>query len=233
LSALEQQKHDESIAREQQLIAMRTNGAANVEESIAFERKAQAEALAEQEKIARRKQRLELITASINMFNNQVQRGNGNALGGTIADVTTLVGFLNSLPAFWDGTETTVGDKLGSKFSDGRDGILARVDKDEIILNKEKSDKLRGMSTDAITKGALMYKFGQFYTSTMTNGIKIQEDHSLTEMRKMNAHLETIAKKPSKTLGIEEVAGITKLTEKVYKNRSIITKTKHIRPGRG
>jgi hypothetical protein len=138
---------------------MREMDSDSMAQSIAFEKKQQAEALAAQEKLQRRKQRLELLNTSIGMLNAQIAAGNGNPLGKTMADVTALIGFIKSIPMFWEGTETTVGDSVGTKFSNGRDGILARVDKSEMILNKSKVDKLAAMgihSTDDVVKRLML-----------------------------------------------------------------------------
>ena len=194
----EQRKADAAVAAQERIIAARNAGVTNAEESLAFERKAEAEALAEQERIQKRKQRLQLFNAGIEAFNAQVQQGSTNAAGSTISQLGTLLSFLSAIPAFWEGTETTVGDSLGNKVHSGRDGILARVDKDEIILNKEKSDKLKGLTTDQITNYALMYQ----------NGVHGMERRSVTaiptfsdpkmyqQLKENNALLKTIANKP-------------------------------------
>ena len=196
--AAEQRKADAAVTAQERIIAAREAGVDSQSESLAFEKKAEAEALAEQERIQKRKQRLQLFNAGIEAFNAQVQQGSTNAAGSTISQLGTLLSFLSAIPAFWEGTETTVGDSLGNKVHSGRDGILARVDKDEIILNKEKSDKLKGLTTDQITNYALMYQ----------NGVHGMERRSITaiptfsdpkmyqQLKENNALLKTIANKP-------------------------------------
>jgi len=194
----EKRKADAAVREQDRIIAARNAGVQNAEDSLAFEKKAEAEALAEQERILKRKQRIQLVSATLEAFNSQVQQGVNNPAGSTIAQLGTLLGFLNSIPAFWTGTETTVGDSLGNKVSNGRDGILARVDKDEIILNKEKSDRLKGLTTDQITNYALMYQNGVhgMERRTITAVPTYSDPKIYDELKQNNALLKQIAGKP-------------------------------------
>jgi hypothetical protein len=226
----ERRKYEESRNREQDIIELRKQGAANTEESLAFERKAQAEALREQERIARKRQRLELINTSIQAFNAAVQRGDGNPLAGTIGDITALVGFINSLPAFWEGTDTTVGDALGLKVSNGRDGILARIDKDEMVLNKDKTDALARMgvhTTDDIVRRLAM---GQMSVPiATTTRMTDKTDEIVQRLDRHEKHLQAIAAKPVYNNTMEVMDKVVTLTEIVTTPTKRITNIKHKR----
>lgn len=230
-SEAEQKKYDDAVAREQEVIALRTAGVKGMDADLAYQRKIQAQALAEQEKIAKKKQRIELITAGINAFNNQVQQGAENPTSGTINSIGTLISFLSSIPAFWTGTDTTVGDSLGMKMHSGRDGILAKVDKDEIILNKAKSDQLSGMTTDQITRYALAYQNGMSTPNVMSMTAAPIYDNSNLEAKldANNKYLETIAKKPNSNFSLEVLAGVARLMQEETGHNWKNTKTTHIR----
>lgn len=61
----------------------------------------------------------------------------------------------SSLPAFWEGTEGTIGDVLGH--SSKRDSHVIRADSRERIINPELSDKVKGLSTSEVVRRALAY----------------------------------------------------------------------------
>ena len=226
----ERRKYEESRNREQQLIELRKAGAANVEESLAFERKAQAEALREQERIARRRQKLELVNTSIQAFNAAVQRGDGNPLAGTIGDITALVGFINSLPAFWEGTDTTVGDALGIKVSGKRDGILARIDKDEMVLNKDKTDTLARMgvhTTDDIVRRLAMSSMSA--PMVVKAAEKDRTSEIVDRLDRHEKHLQAIAAKPVYNNVLEVADNLITMTEIATTPTKRITNIKHRR----
>lgn len=228
----QQRNYDEAKSREQELIELRKAGVVNLEESIAFEREAQAKALQEQEKIAKKKQRLELTNSAIQMFNASVQQGGANPLGKTIADVTALVGFIRTLPAFWTGTDSTVGDALGIKYSNGRDGVLARVDASEMILNKSKVDTLKGYgitTTDGIIDAIEMQKFSPKSTN-MTSPI-VYNDNSevIKELQGHKQLLQQIANKPVVQNDIEHFDKMIKISQTITTPKKVQTITKNTR----
>jgi hypothetical protein len=221
----EKRKYDESKQNIDAIIAMREMDSDSMAQSIAFEKKQQAEALAAQEKLQRRKQRLELLNTSIGMLNAQIAAGNGNPLGKTMADVTALIGFIKSIPMFWEGTETTVGDTVGTKFSNGRDGILARVDKSEMILNKSKVDKLAAMgihSTDDVVKRLML---GNGVTNVPTSMVAMNDNSDM--VAKLDEHsqlLKKLVNKPVTNTTLEQVGRVVKMVETVNKpHRNIVT----------
>lgn len=238
LNEAEQAKFDAAKSREEEIMQLRDVSAASQADSLAFEREEQAKALAEQEKIAKKKQRLELLSTSLDIMNSKIQAGDSNAVGSTLGDITALMSGLSALPAFWTGTDTTVGDALGLKVSDGRDGILARVDKDEMIMNKKKTDTLKqyGLgTTDSVVKSAISYQMGLLDNdSTTVSTPKLHFDNSVmtAELREMKQELKSLNRKPSSQIDIDKVGSIFKLKEKLTTPNTQTTKTKNIRLGR-
>lgn len=197
----ERRKADAAVQAQERIIAARNAGVTNAEESLAFEKKAEAEALAEQERIQKRKQRLQLFNAGVQAFNAEVQQGVNNPAGSTIAQLSVLLGFLNSIPGFWTGTETTVGDALGNKVHNGRDGVLARIDTQEMVFNAEKTKKLNesGLhTTDEITRAALLYQNGitDMNRRSVTTIPAYSDPKLYSQLKENNALLKTIAQKP-------------------------------------
>ena len=221
----EKRKYDESKQNIDAIIAMREMDSNSMAQSIAFEKAEQAKALAAQEKLQRKKQRLELLNTSIGLLNAQVAAGNGDPLAKTMADVTTLIGFIKSIPMFWEGTETTVGDSVGTKFSNGRDGILARVDKSEMILNKSKVDKLAAMgihSTDDVVKRLML---GNGISNVPTSMVAMNDNSDVVnELAEHRALLKQLVNKPVTNTTLEQVGKVVKMIETVNKpHRNIVT----------
>ncbi len=221
----EKRKYDESKQNIDAIIAMREMDSNSMAQSIAFEKAEQAKALAAQEKLQRKKQRLELLNTSIGMLNAQIAAGNGDPLAKTMVDITTLIGFIKSIPMFWEGTETTVGDSVGSKFSNGRDGILARVDKSEMILNKSKVDKLAAMgihSTDEVVKRLML---GNGINNVPTSMVAMNDNSDVVnELAEHRALLKQLVNKPVTNTTLEQVGKVVKMIETVNKpHRNIVT----------
>ena len=111
---IQQQIFEQSMNREQQIIAMREANNSSIEESLAFEKEAQAKSLQEQQKIAKKKARIEIFMNGMQLLNSYVQQGKG--VGNVIGDMTALTSALEQIvPALWTGTDTTVGDAVGIK----------------------------------------------------------------------------------------------------------------------
>jgi TP901 family phage tail tape measure protein len=221
----EKRKYDESKQNIDAIIAMREMDSNSMAQSIAFEKAEQAKALAAQEKLQRKKQRLELLNTSIGMLNAQIAAGNGDPLAKTMVDITTLIGFIKSIPMFWEGTDTTVGDSVGSKFSNGRDGILARVDKSEMILNKSKVDKLAAMgihSTDEVVKRLML---GNGINNVPTSMVAMNDNSDVVnELAEHRALLKQLVNKPVTNTTLEQVGKVVKMIETVNKpHRNIVT----------
>jgi len=235
LDAAEQRNYDNATNRIAELTQMRTDGAANVEESLAYEKEAQAKAFAEQQRIAKKKQRLELINSGLNLMNSKIQAGDQNSVTSTLADVTTLIAGLNSLPAFWSGTDTTVGDAIGVKYSNKRDGILARVDESEMILNKDKTDKLAAaglVTTDGIVKSAISYQMGMNdtkNTSITQQYVAYSEKAVTNKLGDIENQLKSLNSKPTYQGNFDNVGTILRYREKETRGNSSTTRISHFR----
>ncbi len=224
----EKRKYDESKQRVNEIIAMRELDSNSLAQSIAFEKAEQAKALAEQEKLQRRKQRLEMFNTAVNLMNSQIAQGNGEPLARTMADVSALMGFIRSLPMFWEGTDTTVGDAVGTKFSNGRDGILARVDKSEMILNKSKVDKLAAMgihSTDEVVKRLML---GNGVTSASTSMVTMNDNSDV--VAKLDEHsslLKQLVNKPTTSTTMEQMGSVVTIVEKMSTPKKTVETIKY------
>ncbi len=249
------QKIDEEISKIDELIKkseesedrlrkLRDKGVKDAADNLAFEQRRQNELEKKKLELEKKKRREEMITTALETYGNKVANGDPNPLASTITDMALLQAFIQGMPAFWGGTDTTVGDSIGYKYSSGRDGIIARVDKSEMILNKEKSDRLKGMTTDEITDISEAYKNGYLveagkvglnndYTVTKTAMVNYDSDKVVSKLNEQNnrlesveKHLKYIAKKPTPQVDFEKYG--TMLLE-VEKRKSLGKSTTNIK----
>jgi len=62
--------------------------------------------------------------------------------------VTVLRQIAQNLGGFYEGTDSVGGDTQHVKFSEGKDGYLAKLDKGEMVFNGRESSQLRNMGFD-------------------------------------------------------------------------------------
>ena len=106
IDLLEQEKQA-SASQQNYLEQLAANGNITAQQSIAEQIQIQREAQAEQARLERQKQNIELISSGLSTFNAQLADGKspGEALATTILSTQTLVGFLKNLQFFAKGTD--------------------------------------------------------------------------------------------------------------------------------
>ena len=133
------------------------NGNIDAEESLAEQQRLITEAnkkIAQEEK---KQQRIRLAQSVWSTYNSKVQSDSENPLGETIRDVGLLYTFINSLPAFFDGTEDTGVNGSGV---DGKGGFQAILHPNERVIPKSLNDKIGGLSNAELTNIAVNYQNG-------------------------------------------------------------------------
>lgn len=165
-------KSDERIAQaEKEISAAETEfdrlqqladeGNIKAEQSLAEQQQIINEANKKKIQEEQAKQRIELINAGLQTYNSKVEAGAENPLAETIRDIALLQQFLSTIPAFYEGTDTTVASALGAPQMSGRDGYVVRVDGQEKILNPTLSKMTGDMNTEQIAKVAQDYQTGK------------------------------------------------------------------------
>lgn len=138
-------------------------GNINAQQSLAREQNDIVEANQKKAAESKRIERIKLGESAVTAYGaNSANKDVKNPLLKTFTDITLLTQFINSLPAFYGGTETTVSDALGSPLMNGKDGHVIRVDGKEKILNPQLSAMTGDMTTGEIAKVA-----SDFYTGRM------------------------------------------------------------------
>ena len=168
-----------SQKQEDKLIESAEKGVKFANESIAFERKKQAELEAERIKVEERRARSELFIASL----ESLQSNDGN-LGKTVTDMVALREFVKAFPLFYDGTENTgAGGNL-----DEKGGFGAILHPYERVMSAEDNAKTGGMSNYELASLAEMYHSG-----VPMNVSKNESDYS-NQMNELIAATQNIPK---------------------------------------
>lgn len=99
-------------------------------------------------------QKLQIAMTIFQAYANNIQNAEvgENPFTKTLTDVTKLTALIASVPTFYEGTETTVADALGTPQLQGKDGYLVRVDGAEKVLNPTLSKMTGNMTTMEIAK---------------------------------------------------------------------------------
>ena len=123
--------------RENELRQLAISGNQTAEESLAAEQKRRAELEHQRAELIKRQKLAELGLSAIETYGANVAAGKPNPLAATIADISLLQAFIESLPGFYEGAEM-VGDAL-TPVLPGRDGHIIRVDGGERILTSSQN----------------------------------------------------------------------------------------------
>ena len=120
---------------ETQLRELAKKGIEGVKENLAYEQKAQAEI--EKKKLAEQKKqkRLELGMSAISSFGKIAETEPEKALTKTITEITKLLAFINSLPAFADGVI-----EFNGKGTTKSDSNLVRLSNKESVIKAEATE---------------------------------------------------------------------------------------------
>jgi len=122
------------------------SGNINAQQSLAQNNKLIQDANKEKQKELKKQEKIKLAMTVFDSYNANLQSkelGGQNALVKTIKDVSLLQAFINSLPAFMEGTEDT---GLNGKGLDGKGGFLSVLHPNERVVPKQLNEKMKGMT---------------------------------------------------------------------------------------
>ena len=159
---IELMKKEEDAARNRQdyLEQLAANGNITAKESIAEQIQIQREAQAEQARLERMKQNIELINSALGTFNSQLNQGKSpaEALATTMASTQVLVGFLKNLNFFAKGT-------------DNAPGGLAVVDEQGAEIITDKHGRIKDIGTNKGARFTMLDKGDKVITAPKTAAI--------------------------------------------------------------
>lgn len=189
--------------RQNDLKDLAQKGSLDANNSLAYEQRKEAELLAKQEKIAKKKQRQELIMAGLKSYS--ANAGKPDALPKTMKDIAMLSGFLRALPTFYDGIEDTGnGGKL-----DNKGGFLSVLHPNERVLTANQNKLIGDMTNDELSKLALNYNLNPTQFDNMPM-VAAYNDESVKELKSLNKRIDSLAKivetRPTSQFQYDQVA---------------------------
>ncbi len=230
-------EYERSKNHEARLIEAKKMGIEQANESLALEIAKQEKILLKKEKLERRKQRTELVTAGLKAYATNLEKGVTNPLSKTFTDTVALAQFLKEIPLFWEGAEN-VGDKLGKPhLNDKRDNYLVRVDGGERVMTNDQNAKLGNISNDELAEIGNKWNSGLLMDMTKLNftpskailqpNLLVQNQTNEALLKDIKDELKSLpSKMPVSSFEYDEVNKMTidilKKGNNVYKTRSRI-----------
>lgn len=163
-----EQLDKEIEAAEKQSETLKTlaaEGNINAQQSLAEQERIIAESNLRKQQEQRKQQRLQLANSVFSTYASKVEAGSKNALAETIRDTTLLQAFINSIPAFYDGTEDT-GSGGGL---DGKGGFHAILHPHERVIPQSLNEKIGSLSNEQLTRIAQEYQNGKMVKSDVAH----------------------------------------------------------------
>lgn len=201
------------------------NGNINAKESLAEQQRIINEANAKKEKEQRRQARLQLLETAFSTYNQKVASGAKNPLAETIRDIGLLRAFIDTLPAYFDGTEDTGQNGNGV---DGKGGFHAILHPNERVIPKSLNDKIGDLSNEQLTKLAMEYQNGK--TIRGNEQIASAFDTMLL-VQKIDELNSTIKNKPETNIELGEITqSAMNIVKSVKKGNTTIYNRYRIKP---
>jgi len=171
-------------------------GNINAQQSLAEQQRIINEANLKKQKELKKQMRMEQGLALFKLL--AAKSDEKNPLGAVIKDATGLLAFINSLPAFYDGTEDTGANGQGI---DGKGGFHAVLHPNERVIPKSLNDQIGSMSNEQLTKLAQEYQNGRLITKSNANS-SLEMAILVNEMRDLK---EVIKNKPETNIALGEI----------------------------
>jgi Skp family chaperone for outer membrane proteins len=191
------------------------NGNIQAQQSLAEQERIIADSNLRKQQEQKKQQRIQLANSVFSTYASKVEAGSKNALAETIRDTTLLQAFINSIPAFYDGTEDT-GSGGGL---DGKGGFHAVLHPHERVLPKSLNDRIGSMSNEDLTRIAQEYQ----------NGRLIRQDvaHSSMDLallvNEMKDLKQVIKNKPETNIALGEITqSAMEIVERSRKGNTIV-----------
>ena len=215
-----------SKKKESDLEDLAKNGNIKASESIAEQERIQNEQLAQKQKAERQKQLIQMTTAFLTAYTNELENGksSGEALTIALTDKALLDGVISALPAFFVGTEDTGnGGNL-----DNKGGFLSVLHPNERVLTKEQNQQLNGISNDEVVKMVQKAKMNNLENGSFENVGVLAELNGLKS--ELGAIKQAILNKPETNI---ELGAITQsameIVQSTKKGNRTITNTFKVR----
>ena len=171
--------------RQDQLRELAARGVQDADNNLAEAERQQAELERQKEEALQRQARIELALSALSTYTAKVQAGDDNALASTIADTQLLLNFVQSLPAFYEGTENT---GLGGDV-DNKGGFHAILHPNERVMTAEQNKQLDGLSNWELSNLGAMWKSGELMQPTVVTQDNSEMINLLTDIKNKPTYL--------------------------------------------
>lgn len=215
-----EQMNKEITEAEKQADHFRTiaeNGNIDARESLAEQQRIINEKNKEKLKQEKIQQRIRLTESVLNTYSAKVTQNPETAISETIRDTTLLLSFINSLPAFHDGTENTGENGQGV---DGKGGFHAVLHPNERVIPKSMNDKMGSLTNEDLTKLAIDYKNGRVVEKASYSSTSLDLSVLVGELSEIK---QTIKNKPETNIELGEITSTMMEMVKTTKKGNSIT----------
>lgn len=215
-----EQMNKEITEAEKQADHFRTlaeNGNIDAKESLAEQQRIINEKNKEKLKQEKIQQRIRLTESVLNTYSAKVTQNPETAISETIRDTTLLLSFINSLPAFHDGTENTGENGQGV---DGKGGFHAVLHPNERVIPKSMNDKMGSLTNEDLTKLAIDYKNGRVVEKASYSSTSLDLSVLVGELSEIK---QTIKNKPETNIELGEITSTMMEMVKTTKKGNSIT----------
>jgi hypothetical protein len=171
-------------------------GNINAQQSLAEQQRIINEANLKKQKELKKQMRMEQGLALFKLL--AAKSDEKNPLGAVIKDATGLLAFINSLPAFYDGTENTGANGQGI---DGKGGFHAVLHPNERVVPKSLNNQIGSMSNEQLAKLAQEYQNGRLVSKSNANS---SLDLAILA-NKLDTLTEVIKNKPETNIALGEI----------------------------
>jgi TP901 family phage tail tape measure protein len=216
--ALLEKESEAHKAQQDYFRALAESGNIEATQSLAEEARLQREADAEKAKLERRKQYIQVVSAFLTEYTNRIEKGESStqAFTGALATKATLEALISSLPAFFEGTEST--GKVANPL-DSNGGRLSILHDDERVLPKSLNDQLGNMSNEELVKLAQKGKVSDSIAKGNNSGKSWDIAPLLKKLDSVEKAIENI---PQVDYKVEEtVKGVLSIIKTIQKDGNV------------
>jgi hypothetical protein len=192
-------------------------GNVDAEQSLAEQQKIINEANKRKLQEEKRQQRIRLAESVFNTYSSKVQQGQENALAETIRDTSLLLQFINSIPAFYEGTENTGTHGQGV---DGKGGFHAILHPNERVIPHSLNNQIGALTNEQLTQIAVDYKNGRVIEGSMQTKSALDFALLINEMSDLK---QVIKNKPETNIELGEItSSLMEIIQSTKRGNSIV-----------
>lgn len=205
-----------SEEREDALRDLATKRVEGAKENLAFEQRKQAELEKKKQKEIEKQRKIELGMNALKLYSSYVDRGEGDrSLGKTIAEITKLMAFISTIPAFAEGVIDYAG-----KGTETSDSNIVRISKGESIINAEATKHNKDL-LQAINTGITKEMITGNYANNINKSLMLNDNNMIIALiKEVRQVKEEIRSKPEPQISFDTLGEF--INEKIKKNNHIL-----------